>query len=158
MSLVPDGFVAPPPIRTDQFRLELLGPQHHESDYAAWTSSIDFIRSLPGWATSHWPYPMSKAENLRDCESHLVRSRAGSDFAYTVLRPAHDPDPDPDPDPDVVIGCVYFTPTDPPRPNAVAVRSWVTAEHADLDAPLHAAVTGWLSTDWPWTDVEYDPR
>lgn len=148
MSLVPDGFVPPPPIRTDRFRLELLGPQHHESDYAAWTSSMDFIRSLPGWARSSWPHPMSEAENLGDCESHLARSRAGSDFAYTVLRP----------DRDEVIGCVYLTPTDPPRPGAVAMRSWVTAEHADLDAPLHAAVVDWLAADWPWTDVEHDPR
>ena len=52
MRLVAADFVRPDPIVTDEFRLALLGPEHNESDYAAWTSSMDFIRSLPGWETS----------------------------------------------------------------------------------------------------------
>ncbi|HEY7857711.1 MAG TPA: hypothetical protein VIC82_04340 [Candidatus Nanopelagicales bacterium] len=91
---------------------------------------------------------MTIEENLRDCESHLTRSSAGNDFAYTVLLP----------DREEVVGCVYFKPTSPPQPDAVAVRSWVTAEHADLDEPLYEVVTRWLADDWPWSVVEYDPR
>jgi len=148
MSLVPADFVPPAPIETGRFRLTLLGPDYNESDYAAWTSNMDFIRSLPGWATSSWPEPMTIEENLRDCQSHLARARSGHDFAYTVLLP----------DRDQVIGCVYFKPTRPPRAGAVDVRSWVTAEHSDLDKPLHDAVTRWLNEDWPWPVVEYAPR
>lgn len=148
MSLVTTDFVAPQPVRTRRFRLALLGPEHHESDYAAWTSSMDFIRSLPGWQLSSWPRPMSLEENLSDCTSHLARSNSGNDFAYTVLLP----------DRDEVVGCVYFTPTHPPRRGAVAVGSWVTAEHSDLDRPLHAAVSRWLAESWPWSVVEYDAR
>ncbi len=148
MSLVPPDFVLPDPVATDEFRLALLGPEHNESDYAAWTSSMDFIRSLPGWETSSWPEPMTLEDNLGDCTSHLARSRSGIDFAYTVLAP----------DRDEVIGCVYFKPTRPPRPDAVEVLSWVTAEHAALDKPLYDAVTRWLSQDWPWSLVEYAPR
>ena len=148
MSLVPDDFIPPPPIQTEQFRLELLGPKHNESDYAAWTSSIDFIRALPGWATSTWPTPMTLEDNLGDLTGHLERSTSGRDFAYTVLMP----------DRDEVIGCVYFTPTKPPRDDAVAVLSWVTSEHADLDAPLYEAVSRWLADAWPWPDVEYASR
>ena len=73
---------------------------------------------------------------------------SGSDFAYTVLLP----------DRDEVIGCVYFKPTSPARPGAVVVRSWVTAEHSDLDEPLYEAVTRWLAEDWPLSVVEYAPR
>lgn len=62
------------------------------------------------------------------------------------------------PDRDEVVGCVYFKPTRPPRSGAVDVRSWVTAEHADLDKPLHEAVTRWLKADWPWPVVQYAPR
>ncbi|TWP37880.1 N-acetyltransferase [Leekyejoonella antrihumi] len=148
MNLVPADFVPPDPIQTEQFRLALLGPQHNSSDYAAWTSSMDFIRALPGWRTSSWPTPMTLEDNLRDCTSHLARSHSGTDFAYTVLLP----------DRAEVVGCVYFKPTRPPRPGAVEVRSWVTAEHADLDQPLHAAVTGWVREQWPWSAVEYAAR
>ena len=148
MSLVPDGFLLPSPPATDTFRLALLGPEHNESDYRAWTRSMDFIRSLPGWGESSWPEPMTIEENLGDCVSHLERSSSGTDFAYTVLLP----------DRDEVIGCVYFKPTAPARPGAVRVLSWVTAEHADLDEPLYDAVTRWLAEDWPWSVVEYAPR
>jgi hypothetical protein len=55
MPLVPDGFVVPPPLTTDQFRLEPLGPQHNEADHAAWTTSIEHIRATPGFADTDWP-------------------------------------------------------------------------------------------------------
>ena len=146
--IVPADFVLPAPIADHRFRLTLLGPEHNESDYAAWTSSMDFIRSLPGWSTSAWPVPMTPEQNLADCRSHLRRSTAGADFAYTVLRP----------DRDEVIGCVYFKPATPPRDGAVDVRSWVTADHRELDRPLHDAVTTWLRHEWPWTEVAYAAR
>jgi hypothetical protein len=91
---------------------------------------------------------MSIEQNLSDCRAHLARSRAGADFAYTVLSP----------DGDEVIGCVYFKPTTPPRDGAVEVRSWVTADHADLDKPLYAAVSRWVADEWPWSEVEYAAR
>ena len=91
---------------------------------------------------------MTLEENLSDCTSHLAQSSSGSDFAYTVLLP----------DRNEVVGCVYFKPTSPPQRDAVAVGSWVTAEHACLDEPLYEAVTRWLPDDWPWSVVEYDPR
>ena len=46
---VPADFDPPTSLRTDRFRLEPLGPQHNESDLAAWTSSIEHIRSTPGY-------------------------------------------------------------------------------------------------------------
>jgi hypothetical protein len=33
-------------------RLEPLGPQHNQSDHAAWMSSIEHIRSTPGYPTA----------------------------------------------------------------------------------------------------------
>ena len=148
MSLIPADFIPPQPVRTDQFRLALLGPDYNESDYAAWSSCMDFIHSLPGWRTSSWPSPMTIEQNLRDCTSHLAHSGAGRDFAYTVLLP----------DRDEVVGCVYFKPTSPPRHGAVAVTSWVTIKHPDLDRPLYKVVRQWLADSWPWPVVEYDRR
>ncbi len=47
---VPADFDPPTSLVTDQFRLEPLGPQHNRADHAAWTSSIEHIRSTPGYA------------------------------------------------------------------------------------------------------------
>ena len=47
--LVPDGFAVPRELVAERFRLEPLGPQHNERDHAAWTSSIEHIRSTPGF-------------------------------------------------------------------------------------------------------------
>ena len=37
---------------TEQFRLEPLGPQHNDSDYEAWSSSVEHVHMTPGWETS----------------------------------------------------------------------------------------------------------
>ncbi|UJW29792.1 hypothetical protein L3Q67_31775 [Saccharothrix sp. AJ9571] len=34
---------------------EPLGPQHNRADHAAWTSSIEHIRSTPGYPDGDWP-------------------------------------------------------------------------------------------------------
>ena len=60
---VPDAFDPPRGLSDPRFMLEPLGPQHNERDYAAWTSSIEHIRTTPGFV-----------------------DRTG--FTYTVLDPA----------------------------------------------------------------------
>ncbi|MDA2978627.1 MAG: N-acetyltransferase, partial [Actinomycetota bacterium] len=60
---VPDEFVTPVTFEGEGFRLEPLGPQHNERDYAAWTSSIEHIRSTPGFQDWDWPSPMTLDEN-----------------------------------------------------------------------------------------------
>jgi hypothetical protein len=54
-SFVPPDFVVPSSLETPLFRLEPLGPQHNEADYAAWTSSIEHIRRTPGYPDGKWP-------------------------------------------------------------------------------------------------------
>ena len=41
---------------------------------------------------------------------------------------------------------------------AADVRSWVRADRAELDVPLHDAVSTWLADAWPFTAVQYAPR
>jgi hypothetical protein len=55
------------------------------------------------------------------------------DFTFTVLRPGTEE----------VIGCQYIHPAKDDGHDA-DVRSWVRADAADLDGPLHAAVSRWL--------------
>src|SRR3954468_13398061 len=99
--LVDDSFAVPDVLVADGFRLELLGPRHNEADHAAWTSSIEHIRSTPGFERG-WPPAagMTLAENLADLESHAERSARRVDFAYSVIEVATGD----------VVGCVYFRP------------------------------------------------
>jgi hypothetical protein len=135
----------------DLFELEPLGPKHHEADFRAWTTSLDHVRSTPGFAAEHWggdewPYPMSPEENLADLAQHAREFEAGEAFAYTVLDPA---DGD-------VIGCVYV---DPDEVAEARCRLWVRADRADLDARLFEAVREWLNGPaWRLRSVRFPGR
>jgi hypothetical protein len=117
-------------------------------DYAAWTSSMEFIHTLPGFndpgSGSSWPKPMSLEENLSDLERHDRDYKERKGFTYTVLDPASRD----------VIGCVYIYPTDGPDHDAL-VESWVRVSHAHLDRPLRKEVTTWLEDEWPFEAVTY---
>jgi RimJ/RimL family protein N-acetyltransferase len=144
---VPAGFEPPPPPATERFRLEPLGPQHNESDYAAWTSSIEHIRATPGWAGSSWPSERSLEDNRRDLQGHADDFAQRKGFTYTVLDPASGD----------VIGCVYIYP-DTSGEHDADVHSWVTASRAELDGELWRAVRDWLAADWPFERVAYAER
>jgi len=143
---VPGGFTPPAALDRPEFRLRPLGPEHNESDYAAWTSSFDHIHATPGWTTSTWPRQMTLDENRGDLERHAADFAARRGFTYTVLAP----------DSDTTIGCVYIYP-DKDGPGA-RVLSWVRAADAQLDRPLWQAVSDWLAADWPFSRVVYDSR
>ena len=140
-----------PPIRLvhQAFRLRPLGPKHNASDYAAWSSSIDHIRSTPGFEGWSWPRPMTLDENRRDLIRHADDFATRAGFTYTVLAPDHDAA--------TVIGCVYIYPSKRAGYDA-DVRSWVRAEDAHLDAVLYRAVSEWLVEAWPFERIDYAIR
>ena len=142
---VPVGFNPPTSLATDQFRLEPLGPQHNEADHAAWMSSIEHIRSTPGYPDGNWPPPtgMTLERNLADLRRHADDFARGAGFTFTVL----------DPGDNDVIGCVYLYPSRYEEWD-VTVQSWVRADRSALDGPLADAVARWLATDWPWKSVD----
>lgn len=147
--LVPSDFALPDPPATDRFRLEPLGPQHNAADHAAWTSSIAHIRATPGFAERSWPPPggMTLEANLEDLRRHAEDFDRRVGFTYTVLsNPGGD-----------VIGCVYIYGSRH-DPNVTDVRSWVSADHATLDAELYRVVSDWVDREWPFKRVAYAPR
>jgi hypothetical protein len=144
---VPAEFDAPSGLTTEQFRLEPLGPQHNEPDYAAWSSSVEHIHATPGWETSNWPDDRDLAKNLEDLQGHADDFENRKGFTYTVLDPATAD----------VTGCVYIYP-DKSGEHDAKVLSWVTASRAELDAPLWRAVSDWLQADWPFERVAYAER
>jgi RimJ/RimL family protein N-acetyltransferase len=144
---VPPEFAVPLVLAAGQFRLEPLGPQHNDSDYEAWSSSVEHIHATPGWETSKWPDDRSKDDNLRDLRRHAADFEGRAGFTYTVLDPATGE----------VIGCVYIYP-DKTGPHDARVSSWVRASRAELDVALWQAVTGWLADAWPFERVVYAER
>ena len=143
--LVPDDFDAPRSLDGTGFRLEPLGPEHNERDHEAWMSSIEHIRSTPGFPDRDWPRPMSLERNLEDLVRHARDFQERKGFTYTVL------------DGEDVIGCVYIYPSKDPGHDA-EVSSWVTERRADLDRVVWAAVTDWLRTAWPFANPSYAER
>ena len=124
---ITDDFAVPQGLESPKFRLEPLGPQHNERDHAAWTSSIEHVRSTPGFADWKWPPAegMSLADNLSDLRRHADHFEQRVGFTYSVIETPGDD----------VIGCVYIYPA---RDDAAArVHSWVRADRADLDRPLY---------------------
>ncbi len=142
---VPSDFDPPTLLATDRFHLEPLGPQHNQADHAAWMSSIEHIRSTPGYPDGDWPPSrgLSLEENLSDLRRHADDFARSAGYTFTVLDPS---DSD-------VIGCVYLYPS-PDEDFDVTVQSWVRADRASLDGPLADAVARWLATDWPWERVD----
>jgi hypothetical protein len=139
---VPDVFDPPTTLVTEGFVLEPLGPQHNDSDYEAWTSSMDHIHATPGFEDASWPREMTLDENLADLERHAREFEQREAFTFTVLEPRSSR----------VIGCVYIYPSDRSQ-NDADVRSWVRATHAELDDPLRHGVAAWLARDWPFRSV-----
>jgi hypothetical protein len=146
VTFVPDDFDVPLEHRTASFVLRPLGVEHNARDHDAWTSSIEHIKATPGFAERSWPRPMSLEDNARDIRQHADDFAARTGFTYTVLGP----------DERDVIGCVYIYPG--AEDGTAAVRSWVRASHAHLDAELHREVADWLDADWPFERVAYAAR
>ena len=144
---VPSRFIVPLALTTEQFRLEPLRPQHNDSDYQAWSSSLEHIHNTPGWETSSWPDGRSLVDNLRDLQAHADDFENRTGFTYSVLDAATDE----------VIGCVYIYPDDSEQHDA-RVLSWVRASRPELDVQLWRAVTAWLADEWPFERVAYAER
>jgi hypothetical protein len=137
--------VVPTELAAADFRLTPLLPEHNDADYAAWTSSMEHIHATPGFEGRPWPAPMPKEENLHDLEGHATDFRERKGFTYTVQSPAGE-----------TIGCVYIYPAETDAD--ADVRSWVRADHAQLDLPVYDAVSEWLRESWPFEQVDYAPR
>jgi hypothetical protein len=144
---VPDDFEPPLALDRPDFALRPLGPEHNDSDYAAWTSSMDHIRATPGFAGGSWPRPMTLEQNHGDLVRHAADFAERIGFTYTVLRSGTE----------IVIGCVYIYPSRTAADD-VRVRSWVRAADAELDPVLYRAVAGWLAQSWPFERIDYAAR
>jgi hypothetical protein len=143
---VPADFEPPIAFPAGDFRLEPLGPQHNERDYAAWMSSIEHIRRSPGFPDGNWPHEMSLEENRSDLVRHVKDFTDRKGFTYTVLDSSDD-----------VVGCVYIYPAKDGVHDA-EVQSWVRKSQAARDDAFRHALAEWLTSDaWPFDRPFYPP-
>ena len=144
-NLVSSGFSVPESFEGPGFRLEPLGPQHNDRDYAAWTSSVEHILATPGFDPTRWPRPMSLDDNMQDLLGHATDFRRREGFTYSIL------------DEDDVIGCLYIYPSSAPGNDAL-VRSWVRESRTDMDSVVWESITKWLAEEWPFDNAVYESR
>ena len=143
---MPDDFEVPTSFEGPGFRLEPLGPEHNERDHDAWMSSIDHIRTTPGFGPARrWPQPMDREANRSDLVGHATDFENRKGFTYSIL------------DGDDVIGCVYIYPSEDPGHDA-AVSSWVRESRAEMDVVVYRSLTEWLEESWPFENPEYAER
>ncbi len=108
-------------------------------------SSIDHIRSTPGFPDGKWPEAMSLERNLADLIRHAKDFEDRTGFTYSIL------------DGDEVIGCVYIYPSRQPDHDA-EVTSWVRQSRAQMDFVVWRALSAWIDSDWPFSRPLYQPR
>ena len=145
-SFVPARFDPPTRLAVGDARLEPLGPEHNERDYAAWTSSVEHIRRSPGFRDGKWPREMTAEENRADLERHARDFAERTGFTFTVLDARDD-----------VVGCVYVYPASDGVHDA-QVTSWVRESEAGRDQALRRAVADWLTSGaWPFERPLYPP-
>jgi hypothetical protein len=148
-SFVSDEFKVPAECRTDLFAIEPLRQGHNQSDYAAWTSSREHIKTTPGFVANQlWvDEDLSLDDNAASIAKHSRDFEERAEFNYAVI----------DPGTGEVIGTVYIRPASRDGYDA-DVRSWVRADHAELDKPLHDVVRRWLADAWPFRNPDYAQR
>ena len=143
---VSSDFDPPTSFTTGDFRLEPLGPEHNERDYAAWTSSMEHIRRSPGFPDGNWPREMSLDDNRGDLVRHARDFVDRRGFTFTVLDSSDD-----------VVGCVYVYPAHDGVHDA-RVQSWVRESEAAVDDAFRRAIADWLTSDaWPFERPLYEP-
>ena len=142
---VPPSFEVPQSYAWSDLHLEPLDEHHNERDHAAWMSSIDHIRSTPGFSPKEepgWPVAMTLEENLEDLVRHAKDFRERKGFTYSILEG------------DNVIGCIYIYPSRLPDRDA-EISSWVRESRAELDALVREALARWIDESWPFSNPHY---
>ncbi len=145
---MPPNFEVPLEYAWSVFHLEPLGEQHNDRDHEAWMSSIDHIRSTPGFSPQeepNWPVAMTLERNMEDLVRHARDFRERRGFTYSILEG------------DDVIGCIYIYPGRLPGHDA-EISFWVRQSHADLDSAVREALAKWIDEKWPFVNPLYAGR
>ena len=89
MTFVPEDFEPPRRLLLPEMLLEPLTAAHNERDHAAWSSSMEHIRSTPGFESWSWPHEMTLDQNLADLDVPRSRLRTAPRLHVHGARPGH---------------------------------------------------------------------
>ncbi|MEM7293759.1 MAG: GNAT family N-acetyltransferase [Pseudomonadota bacterium] len=147
-ALVPDDYAVPLRFETNRVVLRPLTVHDVVRDYDAVMSSETRLKTVFR-EQREWPTGLTLEQNLIELGWHQVEFQERTSFAYTVLNDSED----------VVLGCVYFYPTQKADFD-VEVTMWVRESEADtgLDAHLFNSVKNWLAAEWPFQNPAYPGR
>lgn len=144
---VPEDFVVPKSLVTDQYRLQMLSPDVAEIDYDAVMTSRVRLRTVFSEKTD-WPKEdMSLEENRTDLLRHSAEFKSRQAFAYTVLTLSREK----------CIGCVYIDPSKVSEFDC-EVYLWVRESHLTLDDTLYTDIHKWLLSSWPFERIAFPGR
>ena len=147
-SFVPPSFEVPKAYAWAEFHLEPLDGRHNERDHDAWMSSIDHIRSTPGFSPKEepgWPIAMTLEKNIEDLVRHAKDFGDRKGFTYSILEG------------DDVIGCIYIYPSREPDRDA-EISSWVRQSRAEFDTAVREELAAWIDESWPFSNPFYAGR
>jgi len=146
---VPDDFIVPGKLETEEFRLRMLTPGDVGKDYKAVMSSREHLRSLVSKEDKNntWPEEnMTIEEDLEDLKRHQEEFLQRKAFAYTVMNL----------DESRCLGCVYIDPSEKPDIEAEVTLWAVTCELENgLETRLLKTVKRWIEEKWPFNETEY---
>lgn len=146
-SFVPNDFIVPDGLSSNQFRLQILEPSINALDYEAVMSSRENLRSVFA-ANDQWPADdMTLEENMNDLITHEKEFIAREAFAYTVLSP----------DKSKCIGCIYIEPSIRDDVDT-EVYYWLRDDIIYLIDEFETTLKTWLITRWPFENIVYPGR
>lgn len=145
---IPDDFVVPEKLETEEFRLRMLKATDVEKDYEAVMASREHILKLyKDDNIGTWPEEgMTIEEDLEDLKRHEQEFLERSAFAYTVMSI----------DESKCLGCVYIDPSEENSFDA-EVTLWARASEVEngLEETLFEIVRKWIKDKWPFKKVAY---
>jgi hypothetical protein len=143
--LVPDDFVVPLLLETDEFRLRPLTVHDLIKDYEAVMESVDHLKGKLS-PTSPWPVGLTLEDDLIDLGWHQKEFRRRTSFAYTMMTL----------DEKSCLGCCYILPSDDPQFDAEAFY-WARQSTlaSGLEERLGQVFRAWLASDWPFRRVAF---
>jgi len=148
LTLVPEDFIVPTQLMTDDFLIRPLRGADAELDYAAVMSSREHLKGVFG--VGDWPEEtLTLEEDRESLEGHEWEFGKRQAFCYTVMNHAESE----------VMGCIYIYPARLDEYDAHIVM-WVTRSAFDrgLDPVLFESVKDWVAGDWPFEAVSYPGR
>jgi hypothetical protein len=149
LQFVPESFIVPDLLVTQNLFVRPLRVTDAELDYQAVMGSINHIRGVFG-PDDDWPQEtLTLQDDINALMNHENEHECRTAFTYTVMNHAQDN----------CLGCIYILPIHSKQYDA-QVFFWLTKDAYDLgyENELYTAIQNWLKSSWSFKEVIYPGR